>query len=178
MERVDDEYGLDVPQLFIVNVSLPEEVEQAMDARTSMGVIGDMNRFQQFQMGNAMEAAAENPAGGGAAEGMGLGMGFAMANRMVQAPGMVAGAPMAPSPIVVESIRTTPANSPIVPVQKHSSAELAVPLEVLPAGQTLHSEPPRPSAYFPFGQDGTREGEETRHEMQRWLVRATGTPPL
>lgn len=98
VERVDDEYGLDVPQLFIVNVSLPEEVEQAMDARTSMGVIGDMNRFQQFQMGNAMEAAAENPAGGGAAEGMGLGMGFAMANRMVQAPGMVAGAPMAPSP--------------------------------------------------------------------------------
>jgi len=88
IERVDDEYGLDVPQLFILNVSFPEEVEKALDTRSSMGVIGDLNSFQQFQMGKAMLAAADNPAGGGAAEGMGLGMGFAMANRMVNAPGM------------------------------------------------------------------------------------------
>ena len=82
-ERIDDEYGLDIPQLFIVNVSLPEAVEKALDVRTSMGVVGDMNKFQQYQMGNAMMAAADNPGGGGA-EGMGLGMGFAMANRMAQ----------------------------------------------------------------------------------------------
>src|SRR5262245_30132732 len=81
-ERVDDEYGLDIPQLFIVNISLPEEVEKAMDTRTSMGVIGDMSKFQQFQMGKAMTAAAENPGGGAAAQGMGLGMGMAMANQM------------------------------------------------------------------------------------------------
>ncbi|MDA7906566.1 SPFH domain-containing protein [Mariniblastus sp.] len=94
LERVDDEYGLDIPQLNIVNISLPEEVEKAIDTRSSMGVIGDMNRFQQFQMGNAMMAAADNPAGGGAADGMGLGMGFAMANQMVQSPGL--SAPPAP----------------------------------------------------------------------------------
>ncbi len=82
-ERIDDEYGLDIPQLFIVNVSLPEAVEKALDTRTSMGVVGDMNKYQQYQMGNAMMASAENPGGGGA-EGMGLGMGFAMANRMAQ----------------------------------------------------------------------------------------------
>ena len=93
VERVDDEYGLDVPQLFIVNISLPEAVEQALDTRTSMGVVGDMNRFQQYQMGQAMLEAARNPAGGGAAEGMGLGMGFAMANRMT-----AAGAPQAAAP--------------------------------------------------------------------------------
>ncbi|HWL07083.1 MAG TPA: SPFH domain-containing protein [Planctomicrobium sp.] len=84
-EKIDDEYGLDLTQMFIVNISLPEEVEKALDTRSSMGVIGDMNKFQQFQMGKAMTMAAENPSGGGAAEGMGLGMGFAMANRMVQA---------------------------------------------------------------------------------------------
>ncbi len=95
-ERIDNEYGLEVPQLFIVNISLPEAVEKALDTRTSMGVIGDMNQFQQYQMGQAMLSAAENPAGGGAAEGMGLGMGFAMANRMVQAPS--AAAPAAPPP--------------------------------------------------------------------------------
>ncbi len=90
-ERIDDEYGLEIPQLFIVNVSLPETVEKALDVRTSMGVVGDMNKYQQYQMGNAMMAAADNPGGGGAAEGMGLGMGFAMANRM----GQMGAAPMA-----------------------------------------------------------------------------------
>lgn len=98
VERVDDEYGLDIPQLFIVNISLPEEVEKAMDTRSSMSVIGDMGQFQQYQMGQAMIAAAENPSGGGAAEGMGLGMGFAMAGKMMQGVGQTAGAPMAAVP--------------------------------------------------------------------------------
>ena len=84
VERVDDEYGLDVPQLFIMNVSLPEAVEKAIDTRSSMSVIGDMRAYQQYQMGTAMQAAAENPAGGGAGAGMGLGAGFAMAGQMMQ----------------------------------------------------------------------------------------------
>ena len=93
VERVDDEYGLDVPQLFIVNISLPAAVEKALDTRTSMSVIGDMGQYQQYQMGQAMTAAAENPAGGGASEGMGLGMGLAMANRMMGSAGQAGGAP-------------------------------------------------------------------------------------
>ncbi len=97
VERVDDEYGLDVPQLFIVNISFPEEVEKALDTRSSMGVLGDLNQFQQYQMGKAMTAAAENPSGGGAAEGMGLGMGFAMAGRMMQGAG--GAAPTMPPPM-------------------------------------------------------------------------------
>jgi membrane protease subunit (stomatin/prohibitin family) len=84
VERIDDEYGLNVPQLFIINISLPEEVEKALDTRTSMSVIGNMGQFQQYQMGKAMTEAASNPAGGGASDGMGLGMGFAMANQMMQ----------------------------------------------------------------------------------------------
>ena len=96
VERIDDEYGLDCPQLYVVNISLPEAVEKALDTRTSMGVIGNMNTFQQYQMGQAMTAAAENPAGGGAADGMGLGMGFAMASRMMPGQGgVVPGTPTA-----------------------------------------------------------------------------------
>lgn len=83
-EKIDDEYGLEIPQLVIVNISLPEAVEKALDTRTSIGVIGDLGKFQQYQMGQAMTAAAENPGGGGAAEGMGLGLGMAMAGRMMQ----------------------------------------------------------------------------------------------
>lgn len=104
VERIDDEYGLDCPQLYIVNVSMPEAVEKALDTRTSMGVIGNMDKFQQYQMGQAMTAAAENPSGGGAAEGMGLGMGFAMANRMMPGAGgaavpAVGGAAPPPPPV-------------------------------------------------------------------------------
>ena len=84
VEKVDDEYGLDVPLLTIVNVSFPEEVEKALDTRSSMGVIGDMGKFQQFQMGHAMRDAAQNPAGGVAGAGIGLGLGFGMANQMAQ----------------------------------------------------------------------------------------------
>ena len=86
-EKIDDEYGLEIPQLIIVNISLPEAVEKAMDTRTSIGVIGDLGKFQQYQMGQAMTAAAENTGGGGAADGIGLGVGMAMASRMMQ-PGM------------------------------------------------------------------------------------------
>ncbi|MFO1052158.1 MAG: SPFH domain-containing protein [Planctomycetota bacterium] len=98
-ERIDDEYGLDVPQLFIVNISLPEEVEKALDARTSMGVLGDLNRFQQYQMGQAMTQAASNPGGGGS-EGLGMGMGFAMAQQAARAfTGPSGGAPSVPPPM-------------------------------------------------------------------------------
>jgi membrane protease subunit (stomatin/prohibitin family) len=101
VERVDDEYGLDVPQLYIVNISLPEEVEKALDTRSSMEVIGDLGRYQQFQMGKALTAAAENPAGGGAAAGMGLGIGMAMANQM--AAGVGAAPAAAPPPLPAAS---------------------------------------------------------------------------
>ncbi len=97
--NIDDEYGLDVPQLFIVNVSLPEAVEKALDARSSMSVIGDLNRYQQFQMAEAMTAAADNPAGGAGA-GMGMGMGFAMANQMAKGFGQQ---PMGGPPPLVQS---------------------------------------------------------------------------
>jgi membrane protease subunit (stomatin/prohibitin family) len=95
-ERIDDEYGLELPQLMIVNISLPEEVEKALDLSTKMKVIGDLNRFQQYQMGEAMTTAAANPAGGGAAEGLGLGIGLAMANRVAPIGGaFMGGAPIA-----------------------------------------------------------------------------------
>ena len=102
LERVDDEYGLDIPQLNIVNISLPEEVEKALDTRSSMGVVGDMNAYQQYQMGRAMVAAAENPGGGGgAADGMGLGMGWAMANNMMRGgPGAAPATAVPPPPPV------------------------------------------------------------------------------
>ena len=84
-EKIDDEYGLEITQLMVVNVSFPEEVEKAIDARSAMGAIGNMQQYQQYQLANAMPEIAGNPGGGTAADGMGLGMGLAMAGQMAGA---------------------------------------------------------------------------------------------
>jgi membrane protease subunit (stomatin/prohibitin family) len=77
-------YGLELTKFVIENISLPAEVEAAMDRRTSMGVLGDAGRYAQFQAADAMRDAAQNP-GGGAGAGVGLGAGFAMGNAMAGA---------------------------------------------------------------------------------------------
>jgi len=92
-------YGLELTKLLVENVSMPKEVEAALDRRTSMGVIGDLSRYAQFQAAEAMRAAASNPADGGASTGIGMGMGMAMANQMAKGIGMTADpAPAAAAP--------------------------------------------------------------------------------
>ena len=90
------EYGLSIPEFYIENISLPEEVEKALDKRTSMGIVGDLNKYAQFSAAEAMTKAAENPGAAGAVIGMGLG-GMAMqGGPWGQAP--QAAAPAAPVP--------------------------------------------------------------------------------
>ena len=74
--------GLKLNAFIIENISLPEEVEKAMDKRTSMGVVGDLNKYTQFQAAEAMRDAAQNP-GGGAGMSAGMGIGMAM-NQILQ----------------------------------------------------------------------------------------------
>ena len=76
-------YGLSLTKLLIENIALPKEVEEALDKRTGMGIIGDLDAYTKFQAANALEKAAENPSGDASA-GVGMGMGFAMANQMTQ----------------------------------------------------------------------------------------------
>lgn len=93
------EYGLQLSKLLIENISLPEKVSEALDKRTSMGMIGNLDQYLQYQTGVAMETAAANP-GGGSSEGIGMGVGLAMANRMSNSlPGSPqTSAPAAPTP--------------------------------------------------------------------------------
>jgi hypothetical protein len=98
LERVDDEYGLEIPQLYIVNVSVPAEVEQALDARSSMNALGDLAAYQAYQLGQALPVAAANPAGGVAGAGVGLGMGMAMAGPLLAGRAPAAGPPPAAAP--------------------------------------------------------------------------------
>ena len=104
-EKIADdmgEYGVEVLNLLVENVSLPPAVEAALDQRTSMGVIGDLGAYTQYQTAQAIGKAAENPGGGAAAAGVGLGAGLAMANQMGVAVsgggGAPQGAPASPPP--------------------------------------------------------------------------------
>ena len=76
--------GLKLESFVIENISLPQEVEQAMDRRTSMGVVGDLNKYTQFQAAESMREAANNQ-GGTAGMGAGMGAGMMMAQTMQMA---------------------------------------------------------------------------------------------
>lgn len=91
-ERVDDEFGLTI-QSISVNLSLPDEITQAMTRGVARGVeeagwmnqLGNAQRYQQFKAGQALGDAANNPSGGAAATMMGAGLGIGMAAQMAQA---------------------------------------------------------------------------------------------
>ena len=79
-----DEYGLDMPELYIENISLPPEVEKVLDQRTSMGIVGDLNKYTQFSAAQAMQAAANQSGDSAMGTGLGMGMGMGMAQAMAQ----------------------------------------------------------------------------------------------
>ena len=75
-------YGLDVTRFLIENISVPPEVEAAMDKRSSMGVVG-VGDFATFQMANSMDRGGSG--GGSSAVDMAQMMaGMAMGQRMAQ----------------------------------------------------------------------------------------------
>ncbi|MFQ5416647.1 MAG: SPFH domain-containing protein, partial [Myxococcota bacterium] len=112
LDRIDDEYGLEIPQLYIVNISVPAEVEQALDTRSSMNVIGDMSAFQRYQLGQATPIAAANPAGGLAGAGVGLGMGMAIAGPMMGGGGHASTPPPQPAPPAWHLVQNGQASGP------------------------------------------------------------------
>lgn len=90
-------YGLEIPSFIIENVSVPPEVEQAIDKRSSMAAIGNLNDYVKFQMAEAMTRGG-GEAGGMAGAGAGLGAGLAMGQQMAAALAAApAAAPAAPA---------------------------------------------------------------------------------
>ena len=124
-ERIDDEYGLEVPALQIVNIALPESVEKAIDTRSQMGVLGDMGRYQQFQMANAITQAAQTP-GSGAGEAMALGVGLSLANQMLRGlaqPAAPGAAPPPPPPPAVQQWHVTAGGQTLGPFSGEQLAQ-------------------------------------------------------
>lgn len=88
-EVTDEDFdiiGVKIVNLKVESVALPEEVEKAIDQRSSVGVMsGVMNEFTQYQTAQAIRDAANNPSGSAASTGVGLGAGVAIGQAMGQA---------------------------------------------------------------------------------------------
>ena len=74
--------GLDLDQLVVESVSLPEDLQKVMDQRIGVSMAGDLSRLTQFEAAESLEEAAQNT-GGTAGMGVGLGAGAAMAQAMM-----------------------------------------------------------------------------------------------
>jgi membrane protease subunit (stomatin/prohibitin family) len=91
--------GLTLDSFVVENLSLPDELQKMLDTRVGMNMLGDMNKYTQYQVANSLPIAAANESGGIAGLGVGLGAGLTMANVMTNAlrPGENPGAPPAPA---------------------------------------------------------------------------------
>src|SRR5688572_10267590 len=72
-------YGIEISSFIVENVSVPPEVEQAIDKRSSMSAIGNLNDYVKFQMANHLTQPSSTGAGGMASE---LAIGLAMAKQI------------------------------------------------------------------------------------------------
>jgi membrane protease subunit (stomatin/prohibitin family) len=94
--------GLTLDSFVVENLSLPDELQKMLDTRVGMNMLGDMNKYTQYQVANSLPIAAANEGGGLAGIGAGLGAGLTMANVMTNAlrPGEAPPpAPAAPPPV-------------------------------------------------------------------------------
>jgi membrane protease subunit (stomatin/prohibitin family) len=108
LQPVFNDLGLSLDTFVVENLSLPDELQKILDQRISMTMVGDMQRYTQFQVAQAIPVAAANEGGGGVAGiGVGLGAGLTMAQQMMQSmnqppaappPGGAPAAPVAAPP--------------------------------------------------------------------------------
>ncbi|HEY5307572.1 MAG TPA: SPFH and helix-turn-helix domain-containing protein, partial [Casimicrobiaceae bacterium] len=95
---IGEKYGLEMTTFLVENVSVPPEVEQAIDKRSSMAAVGNLNDYVKFQMAQGMGQGS----GGGGIGGAGaeLAMGMAMAQQMMNQTGglMAQATPGIPAP--------------------------------------------------------------------------------
>ncbi|MEI7908526.1 MAG: SPFH and helix-turn-helix domain-containing protein [Verrucomicrobiota bacterium] len=79
--QVSTKYGIEITSFLLENVSVPPEVEAAIDKRSSMGVLGNLNDYVKFQLAESMTQGGD---GGAAAMPAQMAMGFGMAQEMVK----------------------------------------------------------------------------------------------
>ncbi|OYU40758.1 MAG: antifreeze protein [Pseudorhodobacter sp. PARRP1] len=157
------EYGLSIPEFYIENISLPEEVEKVLDKRTSMGVAGDLNKYMQF---NAAEGMAQPGNGMGAMVGAGMaaGMGMNMASGAGPWGAAPAAAPPPPPPPAGKAWHVAENGATKGPFSESDLASMA-------ASGTLS----RASQVWTAGQDGWKAANDT--ELAKLFAMVPPPPP-
>ena len=126
---VVDKYGLEITSFILENVSVPAEVEQAIDKRSSMTAIGNLNDYVKYQMGQAMANGGDSAATLPASMAMGFGMAQEMMKQMQQpAPAASGFLPGAAAP--TQTPTTAPAAAPVLQVYTPEQAAQLLGVEV------------------------------------------------
>jgi membrane protease subunit (stomatin/prohibitin family) len=124
-------YGLELTTFVLENVSLPPEVEQAIDKRSSMAAVGNLNDYVKFQMAEGMTTPGGGSSGGFAAE---MAVGMAMAQQMVQQQGGVLGPQGTPGAAVPPPLPTQAgAGAGAAPSASPAAAPAGIPELLSPA---------------------------------------------
>ena len=132
-------YGLELCDFFLSSITPPEDVQKAIDARSSMGAVGDLNAYMKFQAAQSMARMAEQGGGAAGPMGMGMGAGFGM-----MLPGMIqqamAASAAASAPPVVPPAQTpgvaagaNPASPAVVAPPNPPAATPQAPIVLAPA---------------------------------------------
>ncbi|MDW3222729.1 MAG: SPFH domain-containing protein [Paracoccaceae bacterium] len=163
------EYGLSMPELYIENISLPPAVEEVMDKRSSMGVIGNLNEYMQFQ---AAEALGREGAGAAAIQA-GLGAGLGMQIGQAAASQGPWGARAAPAPIAA------PPPPPVEHVWHIAEAgQTKGPFSKAALGRmATEGALSRESMVWTPGQDGWMRAEDVAELAQLFTVLPPPPPP-
>ena len=116
MQPLFADFGLALDSLVVQNISLPEELQKILDQRIGMNMIGDMGRYTQYQVANAIPEAAKNE-GGMAGMGVGLGAGVGFGQVMGQAMAQ-AMQPAADTPAAAPTVAPVSADEVVATLEK------------------------------------------------------------
>ncbi len=167
------EYGLEMPEFYVENISLPEAVEKALDKRSSMGIVGNLDDYMKFNAAESM-SAGDSAFAASMGAGMGAGMGMAMGGMTMQprpgpwgaAPAPQA-APVAPPPPPAEHVWHIAENGATQgPFSKARLGRMAQE-----GGLT------RDTLVWTAGQDGWKRAEDVMELAQLFTVMPPPPPP-
>ncbi len=160
-------YGLDVPEFYIENISLPPAVEKALDTRTSRGISGNLDDHMKFAAAEAMRQGGQ--AGGAMGAGLGAGIGMAMAGQMMPQAGPWGAQPAAapPPPPPVEHVWHIAENG----ASKGPFSKAALGRMVTDGDLT------RETMVWTQGQDGWKPAGEVMELAQLFTVMPPPPPP-
>ncbi|MBN1259849.1 MAG: SPFH domain-containing protein [Anaerolineae bacterium] len=118
--------GVTLTSYYVESIAPTEETAKAIDARASMGAIGDMNAYMQYQAAQALRETAQKEGGGAAATGVELGAGIGLGATMAQMVSQATQRPAAPAPAAA-----APAAAAAAPTNPQTADEIQALLDNL-----------------------------------------------